>query len=309
MKINLKKEEWDFSSLQSEELLPALRWETLRECAYVEKAIVNARVWFADKLSTKEPPMPKDKRTGKRPRYKNDFSEEVLERIKIAAPFTDFIPYGESHWLQKQSAKQIRAEQNRWLASYLRPLVDNYAVPWLCLPESERQRLCKIVDTIKDRNVVHIGTWWDAVGTFKKKNADPYQPLKFDYSEYTSVLLTINWRSSKKRILAAIGKIVKKIEPPGIEHWDRRGKKNRDLFVKLERLAIMRLLHHYTRSEIKRLLPEAWNLYSNRKWYDERRHALKDFRSVTHRREANIFPKSWETKAHRTKKAAQLPAK
>jgi hypothetical protein len=71
----------------------------------------------------------------------------------------------------------------------------------------------------------------------------------------------------------------------------------------------MRLLHHYTRSEIKRLLPEAWNLYSNRKWYDERRHALKDFRSVTHRREANIFPKSWETKAHRTKKAAQLPAK
>jgi hypothetical protein len=187
--------------------------------------------------------------------------------------------------------------------------VDNYDVPWLCLPESERHRLCKIVDTIKDMNVVRIGTWWDAVGTFKKQNADPYQQLKFDYSEYTSVLLTINWQSSKKRILAAIGKILKKLEPPGIKHWNRRGQKDRDLFVKLERLAMMRLLHHYTLSEIKRLLPEAWNLYSNRKWYDERRQALKDFRSVTHCRVADIFPNSWETKAHRAKKAAQIPAK
>ena len=306
---NLKREDWNFSSLQSEELLPALRWEIRRECAGVEQDIVNARAWLAGKLSTKKPPMPKDKRTGRRPRYNTNFSEADTACLRASCIFPEFIPYGESLWLHNQSAKQKRAEQDRWLASYLRPLVDNYDVPWLCLPEPERHRLCKIVDSIKDMNVVRIGTWWDAVRTFKKQNADPYQPLKFDYSEYTSVLLTINWQSSKKRILAAIGKIVKKIEPPGIKYWDRRGKKDRDLLVMLERLAIMRLLHHYTLSEIKRLVPGAWNLYQNRKWYDERRQALKDFRSVTHRREADIFPNSWETKAHRVRKAAPLPAK
>jgi len=309
MIINLKKEEWDFSSLQSGELLPALRWETRRECADVEQHVAAGRAWLAGKLSTRRAPMPKDKRTGRRPRYNTNFSEADEARMRATSAFPEFIPFGESLWLHKQSEKQKRAEHDRWLASYLRPLVDNYDVPWLCLPESERHRLCKIVDTIKDMNVVQIGTWCDAVVTFKKTKADPYQPLKFDYSDHTSVLLTINWRSSKKRILAAIGKIVKKIEPPGIKHWDRRGKKNRDLFVKMERLAMMRLLHHYTLSEIKRLVPDAWNLYQNRKWYDERRQALKDFRSVTHRREANIFPNSWETKAHRAKKTPQLPAK
>jgi len=43
MIINLKREDWDFSSLQSEELLPALRWEIRRECADIEQDIVNAR--------------------------------------------------------------------------------------------------------------------------------------------------------------------------------------------------------------------------------------------------------------------------
>jgi hypothetical protein len=309
MIIPLKKEEWDFSSLETAELLPALRWETRRECADVEQHVVAGRAWLAAELSTRRAPMPKDKRTGRSPRYNINFSEADTACLRAGCIFPEFIPYGESTWLHKWSAKQKRAEHDRWFASYLRPLLENHNVPWLCLPESERQRLCKIVDTIKDMNVVRIGTWWDAVGTFKKKNADPYQPLKFDYSEHTSVLLTINWRSSKKRILAAIGNIVKKIEPSNIKHLDRRGKKNRDLFVKLERLAMMRLLHHYTLSEIKRLLPDAWNIYSNRKWYDERRQALKDFRSVIRRSVGNNFPINWETKAQHSRNAAKLPAK
>lgn len=310
MIINLKREDWDFSSLQSEELLPALRWEIRRECAGVEQDIANARAWLAGKLSTKRAPMPKDKRTGKRPRYNINFSEAYKACLRASCIFPEFIPVGESIWLHKRSAKSNRAEHDRWFAGYLRPLVDNYDVPWLCLPESERQRLCKIVDRIKDMNVVRIGAWWDAVGTFKKQKPDAYQPLKFDYSDYTTVLLTINWCSSKKRILAAIGKIVRQIEPPGIKHWDRRGKKDRDQLVMLERLAVMRLLHHYTLSELKLRLPDAWSLYSHRKWYDERRQALKDFRSVIGYSEPEkFFPKSWETKAQHSRNASKLPAK
>jgi hypothetical protein len=80
--------------------------------------------------------------------------------------------------------------------------------------------------------------------------------------------------------------------------------------VILERFAVMRLLHRYTLSEIKRLLPEAWNIYQNRKWYDDRRQALKDFRSITGYREPEkFFPISWKTKAQRSQEAPQLPAK
>jgi len=78
--------------------------------------------------------------------------------------------------------------------------------------------------------------------------------------------------------------------------------KEPDLFVKMERLAMMRLLHHYTLSEIKRLVPDAWNLYQNRKWYDERRQALKDFRSVTHAEKRTFFPIAGKQKRTAPKK-------
>lgn len=305
MIIPLKREDWDFSGLSNNELLPALLWEMRRERDDLEYCVTEARAWLEGKKSERRPPMPKDKRTGKRPRYNSNFSEADTARIRATSGFQYFIPFGEVLSLHKGNAKERRAESDRWLASYLRPLLKNYNKPWQCLSEAERRRLCAILDRIRDRNVVYIGSWWDAVGMFKKDKPDAYQPLKFDFSEYTSVLLTISWRSSRKRILATIGNILKQLEPPGIKHLDRRGKKDRDLLVTLERLAVMRLLHHYTLSEIKRLLPDAWKLYQNRKWYDDRRQALKDFRSsVWHRDAEKFFPECWQTKAQRLRKAS-----
>jgi hypothetical protein len=303
MSNDLKREEWDFSGLDSKEWLPALFWEARRENTNIEPVIANARAWLAGKLSDRRAPMPKDKRTGKRPRYNNNFSEADIARMRASTLFQEFIPFGESLVISK------RESRDSWLASHIRPLIDNSDVPWLCLPESERQRLREISHRIQDTNVVHIGSWCDAVWRFKKQKPPASEPLKYDYSNFTSVLLTINWQCSQKRILAAISKIVRQIKPPGIKHWDRRGKKDRDIFVALERFAIMRLLHHHTLSELKLRLPDAWNLYSHRKWYDERRRALKDFRDLTPYRDAHkYFPKSWETKAHRFR-ASQLPAK
>lgn len=299
MKKDLKREDWDFSSLSEREYLPALAWEMRRE-SDEEENITMMQAWLAGKLSDKKPPMPKDKRTGKRPKYNINFSEADEARLIASAAFQHFIPFGEHYSFHKGSAKNRQEIIDRWLASYIRPLVENYAKAWLCLPQPERQRLCEIMNRIKDMNVVHIGTWWDAVGTFNEQRPDPYEPLKFDYSEQTSVLVTINWRHSKKRILAAVGRVVKRLEPPGARPTVWRGKKDRDKLVMLERIAVMRLLHNYTLSEIKRRLPDAWQLYQNRKWYDDRRRALKDFRSFMHFSEPeNHFPKNWKTKAQR----------
>lgn len=313
MENAIKREEWDFSGLSSKELLPALFWEARREWTQIEQDIANARAWIAGKLSTKRAPMPKDKRTGRRPRYNTNRSEAEIASARASWIFQDFIPFGESLWIHKRNPRETRAANDRWLAGYLRPLVDNCDFPWLCLPEPERQRLCEVWKRIEDTNVVRVGTWRDAVATYKKEKPDDSQPLRFSFSRYTSVLLTIDWRSSKKRILAAIGRILDQCGPldeTQIEKWDGRGRKDRDVLVMLERFAIMRLLHHYTLSELKLRLPDAWKLYGHRKWYDERRRGLKDFRDlIPHGDAQKYFPKSWETKAHRSRAASPLPTK
>lgn len=253
-----------------------------------------------------------DKRTGKRPRYNSNFSDADRVRDRATAIFDDCIPLREYRWLHKSNHRKQRENFNRWLAGYLRPVLENCQLPWLWLPADERQRLCKIYEAARNADVVHIGSWWDAVGYFQRHKMDGGLPLKFDYTDYTSVLLTINWQHSTKRILTAVGKMLNQCQPADmsqIKPWNRHGKKDRDIFVLLERLAIMRLLHHYTLSEIKRLQPEAWRLYQNRKWYDDRRQALKDFRSVVGRPNADFFPKSWPTKARPNLEPIKLPTK
>lgn len=312
MEHSLKREDWDFSSLPANELIPAVLWETRRENAAAAKIVAEAKLWLAGKVSERRAPMRPDKRTGKRPRYNSNFSEADSIRIRATAIFDQCIPLHEFRWLQKSNHCKQRGNYNHWLAGYIRPVLENYQLPWLCLPADERQRLCKIFEDKRNANVVYIGSWWDAVGYFQQRKLDGGLPLKFDCSDYTSVLLTINWQHSKKRILAAVGKILNQCQPADMTHikpWNRHGKKDRDVFVLLERLAIMRLLHHYTLSEVKRLQPEAWRLYQNRKWYDDRRQALKDFRRVSRRRDADFFPKSWPTKARPNQKPIQLPAK
>jgi hypothetical protein len=59
-----------------------------------------------------------------------------------------------------------------------------------------------------------------------------------------------------------------------VTKYTGRGRKLRDKLAALERLGMMRLLHHYTLAELRAKLPEAWKLYGTRKWYDERRRAF-----------------------------------
>jgi hypothetical protein len=310
MNTTLKREDWNFSSLPPDELIPALLWEMRREHDDLDQICATAQAWLDGKLSEKKPPMPKDKRTGKRPRYNSNSSEADEARIRATTVFQEFIPFHEFLWLHKKSMKQRRVEYISWLAGHLATLVKHCHTPWLCLPETERQRFCKAYEDSETAQVVTIGTWWDAVAYFKQHKLDSDLPLKFDFTHYTSVLLTINWGYSRKRILTEIAKLLKHFEPVGTKLWDGRGKKDRDILVVLERLAIMRLLHHHTLAEIRRLVPDAWTLYGNRKWYNDRRQALKDFRSIiSHREIEKFFPKSWETKARRSQKALRLPAK
>jgi hypothetical protein len=314
MEDALRREEWDFSGLDAGELIPALLWEARRERLDVDEIDRTTQAWLAGKLSTKKPPMKRNKRTGTRPRYNSNFSEADTARIRATTGFDVFIPLAKFVWSQKMTGSQRRMEYGHWLANHIRPLHKNRKLPWRCLPIDERRRISEIYEQFRSAGVVRIGAWWDAVAQFRKDKPDRGVPLKFDFRgahwDNTTVLFTIDWRYGRRRILEAMAKILKQLEPPDVKRFDWRGKKNRDVLVMLERLAIMRLLHYYTLAEIQVRLPEAWTLYRTRKWYDDRRQGLRDFRELVHHRDAEqFFPKSWETKAQRTKKAAQLPGK
>lgn len=309
----LQREDWDFSRLPKNEYLAALHWEVRRECPDAAEVVLAGKAWLEGELSDRRPPYPM--RKGKRrPKFNPRLSDAEGVRLRTQCLFAEFVPTSEFSFHHKWSLKQNRIEYNHWLANCLRPLVKNYNVPWLGLLREERIRLRSIMEGSADANVVHIPSWWEAISHYKREKIDAGLPLifshSFSFSEMTTLLLRIEWRYTKKRILTAIKKIIDEYEPQGIPRWSRRGRKHRDWLVVLERLGMMRLLHHYTLAEVRLRVPDAWKLYETRKWYDERRRALKDFRAWSPYAEAEkFFPVSWETKAQRSRKASELPAK
>lgn len=301
--MGLVREDWDFSKLPARELEAALSWEILRECQDVHEIVANARLWLEDRLSKRKRPLSREQRRLWR-RRNPKLSEAEKASLQACAVFDDFIPIHEFNFLHHWTLVRRREEFDRWQAKQLRPLVWQWNLPWLHLSDNERQRLCSILENSGRANIVHVGSWWDAIGYLERERLDRGLPLKFHYSNYTTVLLTINRRFSRKRILTAISTIVDDLPSDGIARWSARGRKKRDLLVALERIAMMRLLHYFTLSELPIKIPEAWRLYERRKWYDERRQALKDFRRRSPYSEPEkFFPLSWETKAQRSRKA------
>ena len=303
--LTLLREDWDFSSLPVREYLPALVWETDRECRDRQEIVEAGKAWLSGTLSDHKPhPDFQGKRQAKHLDY---FSEVAVARTRVHCIFQTFIPTQEFTFLRRWSTKQRRAAYDRWLAEHLQPLLENYKLPWLRFSEKERLRLCGIVEKSRDTNIAAVESWAEVIGYFQRKKMDPGLPLviqhDFTFRRSTTLLLTINWGYSRKRILRVVNRILDQYEPQDIRRHSSRGRKNRDRLVALERIGMMRLLHHYTCAELRAKLPAAWALYATRKWYDERRRVLNDFRDRTGFGE-NSFPISWETKAQRLGKRA-----
>jgi hypothetical protein len=310
----LQREEWDFSSLPPNECVAALCWEVLREQGVSLGWLPEIKAWLAGKPSARKPPLPRGSSAEAKKRHKHESSDADKARSRATAMFQGFIPIHEFVFLHKWSLKERRREYSNWNTKHVRPLVENFALPWLCLTQTERDRLCSNQKKLRSAHVVQIDSWFEAISHFEKEKIDKGLPLIYSHSHTyrndatcasTTLLLRIEWGYTKKRILAAIKEILDKYEPQDIKPYTNRGRKNSDRRAALERLGIMRLLHHYTLAEIRLKIPEAWKLFETRKWYDERRRALRDFRDWSNLApKEKFFPISWETKATRSRKPA-----
>jgi hypothetical protein len=111
----------------------------------------------------------------------------------------------------------------------------------------------------------------------------------------------INWEHPDTVILQQLA-IWMRQHRPRVRSSHKRGIKKNSLRVHLERLGIMRLLHHHSPKEIRNKMPDAWRLLSRREFFKDRKRARQVFWELFppfHNGE--LLPNSWPTKAGKSK--------
>jgi hypothetical protein len=176
--------------------------------------------------------------------------------------------------------------------------------PFQSLPRSEKQKrmqgLVKTGTNPYDQfRRVQLHTGRVVYHTLRLQN----RLLLLDDPDETKLLgsFVINWEQPDTAILKNFAIFLRYYRPSTTSHH-KRGIKANSLRVHLERLGIMRLLHHYTPKEIKQNIPQAVTLYRNREWFKDRKQARQAFRALfppEHNSELSL--RSWPTKASRTK--------
>jgi hypothetical protein len=113
------------------------------------------------------------------------------------------------------------------------------------------------------------------------------------------LIVEIDWGEfTNEELVEQFAQWLKENDPPGVSRPDKRGHKHISYRVKLERLGIMRLLHRFTRVELKTANPPAWKHYNskNRRWRNDVEKSLSHFRELFPFVPQDEFPGSWPTK-------------
>jgi hypothetical protein len=124
-------------------------------------------------------------------------------------------------------------------------------------------------------------------------------PSLFWESGREVTVLRIAWANyTNDEIANYFRRWVKAHRPKEIPVPSNQGRKRISDRVKLERLAIMRLLHPFTVAELRTVCPDAWKCYdtSNRRWRTDVNKAHAHFRALFPFLAKDEFPRSWPQK-------------
>jgi hypothetical protein len=114
------------------------------------------------------------------------------------------------------------------------------------------------------------------------------------------LLVEIDWAGfTNEQLVEEFAGWLKENNPPDISRPDQRGRSRISERIKLERLAIMRLLHTFTLAELRTTCPSAWKHYNsrNRRWCKDLEMAFAHFRELFPFVPQDEFPSSWPQKA------------
>lgn len=143
----------------------------------------------------------------------------------------------------------------------------------------------------------------EALAQMDKLQFPDIRPSVIYESGTECTVVRISWGVfTNEEIVQMFRKWVKANRPVDVPGPDDKGRnKARDWRVALERLGMMRLLHHFRLRELPTGCPQAWKLYRRREWYKERKRAGERFRSLFPFLASSDRPLCWGTKGGRSK--------
>ena len=214
------------------------------------------------------------------------------------------------------------------------PISGSFPAPWQSLTEAERKYRARIGNDVEQLDIVPIKlahwswgkdiaqvcqmiadrqdeqrkTWErgclrrDDKGNFltlpDPPDIEPIRPgVRWGFGE--TLLADIAWRCFTNDDIANYFRLwVKHNRPREIPVPSDQGRKRISDLVKLERLAIMRLLHAFTVAELRTVCADAWKRYntSNRRWRTDVNKAHAHFRELFPFLAKDEFPRSWPPK-------------
>ncbi len=283
--IPLTREEWDFEAVLDEELVACCLWEYARESQSIHLHAEECWcLWLEFRAGRGVDPM-KSMTPAQRKRYQRYKDRPVssaldAETFRVRFHKTDYSCIG----IYDRVLRYVSSE----------------AIAWLKLPPAFRQELAAsvhdsgILEAAAPATVGYLEALWQANrGQLDKVRAS--NPEDMDDSEmfalYQSSEPLVQDDEEQKlrsaRVTAAFtfdfarftdAEILKEVEKWLASHrpeaWTKprrvlpsspaKGRKTLEFRVALERLGLMRLLHWYSLSDIRRVWPDAWKKYGSK---------------------------------------------
>jgi hypothetical protein len=285
--------DWNFDNVPDDELAACCLWEFARESKSF--AVSSAR--------------------------KVEREESLrLDQLPNRTPNPDYEAFLESYWNCDEG----------YMAYY--ETIRNHggpdSLPWLLIPAGLRQLLKKQVGVheldgplapamrrqLEALWKVNLKEWKSVrnqPGYDPREDGMAYEPSRSHMEEpghagephgETIAAFAIDFRKyNNKQICVALTDWLKANRPKDCPERSERGRKARDSRVALDRLGMMRLLHHFTLREMPKRCPEASKAFEGYEWYKERKRARMTFQKFFPFLPETERPLSWPTKGGHSK--------
>jgi hypothetical protein len=295
LRVSLAESEWNFSKLPAAEFVACCYWEYARESAFIRDVVEDQKDVDAGKGSDKSPDEA-DRDSNRL--HSVGTPAHLIRHAKFPEPW-QLLPESERQGSGKNFKPEIPVPEN--IPAFR--VTGDLFVAAVIHGEAERvqkaqlaiyQRLSEI-----DRGMANP----DEADKLRSKLAEPLpSPIVRGIGGVDSVIAQINWCDfTDKKIKECFCEWVDNNRPAGFPEPSERGHKLKDWRASLERLGIMRLMHHRSFDEMTAIVQAALPPESaDREKYTtkagckkERQKALEDFREL-YPFLSDEKPRSWE---------------
>jgi hypothetical protein len=291
----ISERDWDFSTVPDSEVVACCFWEHARESIFIRKTVQDLKDVEARKGSRKT--LIRANRDLTR-FYSVGTPAHLVCHLKFPEPWQS-LPNSERARLGKSFKAEIP------VAGRIPPFraTGDYSISNEIFGLAKRVHERRLAIYYRLSQIDQGTADPREANELRKELAEtPPFPILRGEGGVDSFLTQVNWQDfTDKEIVAAFNRWVTENRPIAedtrklVGRRDDKGRKLNDWRAILDRLSIMRLLHHSTVREMPTKVPKAWKQHSSADWYRARKHAKDDFHRLFPFPFCNELPMSWKT--------------